>query len=95
LARLYLKMRSPGCAIAVALRLTTATQAQTPDVPPQWTLPVAGFLNGSKAEIENSACCGPNRGAPVRMSDATVMATVPGMASRDLRIVDGKAAWEC
>ena len=78
-----MKMRSLGCAIAVALLLTTATQAQTPDVPPQWTLPVAGFLNGSKAEIENSACCGPSRGAPVQMSDATVMATVSGMASRD------------
>ena len=83
MARLYLKMRSLGCTIAVALLLTTATQAQTPDVPPQWTLPTAGFLNGSKAEIENNACCGSGRGAPVRMSDAAVMATVPGMASRD------------
>jgi hypothetical protein len=76
-------MRPLGCAVAVALLLTTATQAQTPDVPPQWTLPTAGFLNGSKAAIENTPCCGPSRGAPVRMSDAAVLAKIPGAASRE------------
>ena len=77
-------MRALPRAIAAAILLATLpSQAQTPDVPPQWTLPTAGFLNGSKAEIENKPCCGPSRGAPVELSDAAVLATVPGMASRD------------
>jgi hypothetical protein len=77
-------MRSLRCAIAaVTLLATLPSQAQTPDVPPQWTLPTAGFLNGSKAEVENKPCCSPSRGAPVELSDARVLATVPGAASRE------------
>ena len=50
MARLSLKMRSLGCTIAVALLLATATQAQTPDVPPQWTLPTVYGLFPRLAE---------------------------------------------
>src|SRR5689334_13861489 len=88
-------MRSPGRAIAAAILLATLPlQAQTPDVPPHWTLPTAGFLNGSKAEIENKPCCGPSRGAPVELSDAAVLATVPGMASREGGVLRLKLAGE-
>jgi hypothetical protein len=77
-------MRPLPCVIAAAILLASLpSQAQAPDVPPLWTLPVAGFLNGSKAEVEDKPCCGPTRGAPVRDSDAAMMATVPGMASRE------------
>ena len=41
------------------------------------------LLKGSKAEIENKACCGQSGGAPVEMSDARALATVPGAASRE------------
>ena len=74
------------------LLATLPSQAQTPDMPPQWTLPLAGFVNGSKAEIENAACCGASRGAPVRNSDAAVLATLPGMASRDGGVLKLKLA---
>ena len=87
-------MRPFSCAVAVALLLATPTLAQAPDVPPQWTLPTAGFLNGSKAAIENVACCGPSRGAPVEMSDARVLATVPNAASRDGGVLRLKLAGE-
>jgi hypothetical protein len=86
-------MRSPRCAIAAAILLAALpSRAQTPDAPPQWTLPTAGFLNGSKAEIENKSCCGPSRGAPVELSDAAVLATVPGAASREGGILRLKLA---
>jgi hypothetical protein len=41
------------------------------------------LLKGSKAEIENKACCGPSSGATVRDPDTAVLAKLPGMASRD------------
>ena len=41
------------------------------------------LLKGSKAGIEDKACCGPSGGATVRNPDATVLAKLPGMASRD------------
>jgi hypothetical protein len=86
-------MASPRWAIAAAILMTAVpTQAQSPDVPPQWTLPLAGFLNGSKAEIENKPCCGPSGGAPVEMSDARVLATVPGAASRQSGVLRLKLA---
>ena len=78
-------MRLLRCAIVAVAWLFAAlpSQAQAPDMPPQWTLPTAGFLNGSKAAIENAPCCGPSRGAPVELSDTRVLTTVPGMASRE------------
>src|SRR5437763_16521461 len=86
-------MRSPRLAIVMAgLLATLPSQAQTPDMPPQWTLPLAGFVNGSMAEIENAACCGASRGAPVRNGDAAVLATLPGRASRDGRLAKRERA---
>jgi hypothetical protein len=88
-------MRSPRCAIAAAILLATLpSQAQTPDVPPQWTLPTARFLNGSEAEIENKLCCGASRGALVEMTDTQVLATVPGAASREGDVLRLKLAGE-
>jgi len=50
----------------------------------QWTLPSGGQLNGSKAVIENGPCCEANRGtATISNSDATTLASLTGMASRD------------
>lgn len=66
---------------AVCVLAGTPSQAQTQD---QWTLPSSGLLNGSKAAIENEPCCGASHGATrLSDSDAAVLATVPGMASRD------------
>jgi hypothetical protein len=42
------------------------------------------MFGGSKAVIDDGRCCGANRdAAAVRGSDATFLATVPGMAARD------------
>ena len=76
-------MRSLRCAIAALGLLAIApSQAQTPEPPAQWTLPAAGLLNGSKAEIESGSCCGPSRGR-VRNPDAAAIARAPGLAARD------------
>jgi len=66
----------------VGLLMATAVHAQPADDPPKWALPKDGLFDGSRAEIENKPCCPPSGGAPVRISDAAVLATVPGIASR-------------
>jgi hypothetical protein len=68
---------------AIGLVTAPALHAQPTDDPPKWALPKDGLFDGSKAEIENKPCCAPSSGAAVRNSDATVLATVPGVASRD------------
>ena len=60
----------------------------------EWRLPSSGLMDGAKAVIDNEPCCGPSRGAAKgEDSDAAILATVPGMASRDggtLRLKIGK-----
>ena len=85
---------APATVVVACLFTVLPTQAQSPDVPPQWTLPRAGLLNGSKAEIENKPCCGPSRGAPVEMSDVRALATVPGAAARESGVLRLKLAGE-
>lgn len=77
----------------VGLLAVTPSQAQAQDLNKQWALPTSGLLNGSKAVIENGPCCGPSDGARgLWESDAAVLATVPGMASRDGRTLRLKLA---
>jgi len=77
-------MRSLLSALAAAgLAVAPPSQAQAPDPTQQWALPEGGLLNGSKAEIENAPCCTTNRGAPVRNSDAAVLARLPNLAARE------------
>ncbi len=73
----------PSLAAIVGLLMATVVNAQPTDDPPKWAPPKDGLFDGSKAEIENKPCCAPSGGAPVRNSDATVLATVRGIASRD------------
>jgi hypothetical protein len=57
-------------------------QAQDPNM--EWRLPSSGLMDGARAVIENEPCCGPSLGpAKGADSDAAVLATLPGMASRD------------
>jgi hypothetical protein len=74
------------------LLLSLSAQAQTPDPDAQWTLPVSGLVNGSKAEIEAKPCCAANSGAPVRQSDAAALAAARGMASRNGTVLSLKLA---
>ena len=73
----------PWLAAVVGLLMATVVHAQPTDDPPKWALPKDGLFDGSKAEIENKPCCAPSSGTPVRKSDAPVLATVTGIASRD------------
>ena len=72
--------------------MATVVHAQPTDDPPKWALPKDGLFDGSKAEIENKPCCAPSGGGPVRISDAAVLATVPGIASRDGSVLRLKLA---
>jgi len=86
-------MRVLRLILAVAgLLAAVSVKAQTPDATPQWTLPAAGLLNGSKAEIESKLCCGASSGEAVRGSDRSVLAAASGMASRDGKILNLKLA---
>lgn len=50
----------------------------------EWRLPSSGLMDGARAVIENEPCCGPSLGAAKgEASDAAILATLPGMASRD------------
>ncbi len=70
-------------ALAFGLGTAAPSLAQPADDTATWTLPEAGLLNDSKAEIENKPCCAASGGAPVKVPDTAVLATVPGKASRD------------
>lgn len=77
----------------LALGLFAALPSQAQDVGQAWALPSAGLLNGSKAALEDGQCCGASRGAvTIKNSDATVLATLPGMASRDGKVLRLKLA---
>lgn len=64
----------------VGLAATAAAQSQDPAQ--QWILPSAGLMHGSKAAIEDRACCGPTRDADVSDSDSTALARWSGFTSR-------------
>ena len=67
------------------------SQAQDPNM--EWRLPSSGLMDGAKAVIENEPCCGPSRSAAKGAdSDAVLLATLPGMASRDGGILRLKLA---
>jgi hypothetical protein len=86
-------MRARACLAAIFGLLTaTALHAQPTDDTPTWALPKDGQLNGSTAEIENKPCCAPGSGGAVKNSDSAVVATVPGMASRDGGVLSLKLA---
>lgn len=81
-------MRFPAwIAIAACLGLAPTAEAQDQRTD--------SLLKGSKATIENKACCGASRGT-VHASDAAAIARVPGSAARDglvLRLkLDGNRA---
>lgn len=76
---------------AVGLVVTTASPAQ--ESPPRWTPPSGGLLNGSQALIEDRSCCEPGRSvAAVPNTDATALARMPGMVSRNGRTLSLKLA---
>jgi hypothetical protein len=87
-------MRSLRWAFAFfGLLAAVPSQAQAQDPDEQWALPSAGLLNGSKAVIEKGPCCEPgDSGAGLGDSDAAVLATVPGLASREGRTLRLKLA---
>jgi hypothetical protein len=67
---------------AVGLFAAMPLLAQDPNM--EWHKVEDGLLNGSKAVIENEPCCGPTRGSGKDDDfDAEVLATLPGIASRD------------
>ncbi|WP_395708728.1 hypothetical protein [Reyranella sp.] len=69
--------------IATAACLGLATTAEAQDSPEQRT---ASLLKGSKATIENQACCGASRGT-VHASEAAAIARVPGSAARNGQVL--------
>jgi hypothetical protein len=69
--------------IVACLFAAASVQAQPADTTGQWLLPEGGQLNGSKAEIEDKPCCTASSRTPVQITDAAVLAKLPGVASRD------------
>ncbi|CAN5919721.1 hypothetical protein BH11PSE3_BH11PSE3_32220 [soil metagenome] len=77
----------------IAIGCLAALPSQAQDAVQTWSLPSAGLLNGSKAALEEGPCCGASRGAvTIKDSDATVLATLSGRASRDGKVLRLKLA---
>ena len=70
--------------ILAALGLVAAMPLLAQDPNMEWRKVEDGLLNGSKAVIENEPCCGPTRGSGKDDDfDAEIVATLPGVVSRD------------
>ena len=77
-------MRSPAWILAIIGLLAAAPLQAQDDSSLEWRKVEDGLLNGSKAVIENEPCCAPTRGSGKDDDfDAKVLATLPGIASRD------------
>jgi len=81
-------VRATVALVALLVATSAAAQGQTQE----WALPSAGLLHGSKATIENQACCGPNRNTRVNSPDNTALAKLGGTAMRDGRKLTLKLA---
>ena len=83
-------MRLPWSALLAVGLVAAGAQAQ--DQTQEWKVPASGLLHGSKAVIDNQACCGPSRNDRVNNPDRAARAKWSGAAARDGRTLMLKLA---